>query len=347
MLIILLLLLFHQIGSSQTWHWKSRFEGALVYDSNVFENFQNPVDDRLGRFFWELTGKNRYQRVNTFMQFKGGLDGYSKHTIENRMVNELKGNHAFPITKRLAGSISYRLRARTFFKSSRDYLYISGSPAIQYQISRYFKTLFALSTMSFYFKGNPNYNYNFLSARFALSGTIHSLLLRFHIRTGTISYNRNAIDYVNLENGYWADKGMIQKDNIIEGGIGFETYSWALVQTYFTWRQDRSNSYGSSYDLYQIHLILAKPLPWKMTCKLIGHLYLKSYNNSFDDIIQILPDTELEENTYLIFDIAKDVSDKHEIYVRTAWYKNESPFRNRYYEKFLFSAGCSFRFSKK
>ena len=123
-----------------------------------------------------------------------------------------------------------------------------------------------------------------------------------------------------------------------------EIYSGFLTRLSMGYQENRSNSYGYSFSCPRVKLLVVKEIVGSWILSGYGSLQQKKYTDSLDSTLQILPDTETEENSYIIFDLSKEISRKWGITFRTGWYINESPFRNRYYKKNLFSFGLTHRF---
>jgi hypothetical protein len=123
-----------------------------------------------------------------------------------------------------------------------------------------------------------------------------------------------------------------------------EWYGWALLRIGISYRRNVSNSYGYAYEVPTIHVLGARALPWKLTVRIFVSLQWKTYTDPLQPFLQIRPDTEIEENNTMVLDLSRDFGRGWEIVLRSAWYQNESPFRNLFYKKRVIGIGLSKRF---
>ena len=339
---------FGTARASDGWKWNSRTDLSFVQDNNVLESVTGAVSDITARIFADINGARQLSpSASLSFDYKGGAEAYKAYTSENRMIHDLSTRFLLGILPNLSVGLSLQTRTKTFFQAKRGYILLQGAPSLRWKLGTGSRaSLFAAYTFLDYADGavfdfrrlNAGIRYDLaLSSRATWS--IQALL-------GRIAYRRNALDYRPLaEDLYqWIILDADQRDTIREISSTLEFYYVALIRCIGAYQWIASNSYGYSHTRPKLQVIAAKTFPWSLTLRVYWSLNLKNYGDSLQPILQVSPDTETEENSYLLIDLIKDLKDDFSLRLRLGVYRNESPFRDLYYEKTLLSLGLSKRF---
>lgn len=335
-------------GRCENWRWSSRLDGSIVHDNNVLESISNPFADFTGRFLTDVTSHGRvFQSLNVFMQYRGGLETYKSYSEENRMVNDIQGNLTFPIHPEFSAGLNFQARNKLFFSAHRGYWYVQSSPFIRWKFPYNVRvSLFHVLSFLDYADG-VIYDYLHQGAGVRIECAVtRSFNWNISWTFGNLRFDREAQDYepIDLFNFQWTNLDKKQKDHHQELSTSIELYYWILLRIQYAYERNMSNSYGFTYNRPKFNILAAKNLKWGFTLRFYWNMLLKKYSDSLQPILQIRPDTENEENSFLLVDLSKDITKNMSVRFRMGWYRNESPFRDLYYEKTLISGGLSHRF---
>ena len=332
----------------QGWKWSTRLDASLVQDNNVFESIADPRSDVAGRLLADITGDGRLTPSVMFsFKYKGGLEAYTHHAEENRMIHDLLVRGAYGVHPRISLGLAVQGRSKTFFGAERGYAFYNGSPFIRHALSDRLRgsVFFVLSRLD-YTEGQL-FDYTQKGWGVGLEWTVTPRInWGIQYTRGTLDFSRQALDYEDIEETIfqWIDLGFRQKDHLQEVSTSLEIYFWALMRLGISYQDNASNSYGFSYRRPKIELLVAKSFPWSLTLRFYWTLLFKDYSDPLQPILQIFPDSENEENSFTLIDLSKDLKHAFSLRCRIGWYRNESPFRDLYYEKTILSCGIARRF---
>lgn len=335
-------------GLSQEWRWESRLDLSWVLDGNVFESVSDPQAAHSGRFFFEFSARGRpLKKLALSINYKGGLEGYRQYSVENRMVNDVTGLCEISLPKRFSAGTNFQGRNKAFFEVQRGYRFYHASPFVRWSFAYGAATTIFCAYSSLDYTGGTHYDYAYRSG---------GVLLEFALWPGvrwdlqaslaTIQFDRSAFDFeeINRQTYEWIDMRMRQQDELAEITTSLEIVKWAFLHFRFTYQKNTSNSYGYSYSCPKISILAAKNFFWGLTLRFYWTLLMKQYTDSLQPILQLRPDTEHEENSFTLVDLSKDLNKNLSVRLRFGRYRNESPFRDLYYEKNIVSVGFTQRF---
>lgn len=345
--VFLFLVFLGEEGVSQNWRWQSRLDISWVRDSNVFESLTETLADHTGRLLIELSGRGQTLRpLTVWLRYKGGLEGYGQYSIENRMVNDGMATCEIPIQHSISSGVTVQCKAKTFFQTSRGYLLPQVSSFLRWSLPHGLRGTLVYSFSFLDYTQGTYFDTKHQSISLILTvAPIPEVTFDLQGTTGKLKYERHAFEYVWADTAYqWFDLGRRQKDHFHEISAQIEIYKWALCRIRCSYQKNVSNSYGYSHSCPELRMIIAKSLPWDLTLRFFWTLQWKQYVDSFQPLLQIRPDSENEESSFTIIDISKDFFKNSSLRFRLGWYRNESPFRDRYYEKNLLSLGFTQRF---
>lgn len=331
----------------QEWRWQSRLDFAWIHDDNVFESLTGTFHDHTGRILGDISGRGEFlKNMTVSLRYQGGLEGYTQYHAENRMVNDAKAIVEIPLGRSLSFGVSLGGRAKTFLQTIRGYRFLQTSPFVHW-------------TLPYDLRGSFFYSYSFLDyregyyfdTRYQNGGVsveytpLPEVSLGIRWTMGVFRFDRHNYSFILVDSTYeWIDLGEQQKDHFHEISTQLEIYKWALVRLGFSYQKNESNGYGYGYSCPEIRLIVAKNLPWNLTLRFFWTFRWKRYSDTLQPLLQVRPDSESEESSFTVVDISKDLMKNCSIRIRGGWYRNESPFRGRYYKKNLLLIGFTQRF---
>lgn len=346
-IVFLLLFIVPQgYGKTVNWHATTSLSGG--FDNNVFESISTPHSDATSRFILTLRGKGLLgDALNTQFQYQGGLETYTRYAEENRTIHQLSGNCIVPIEDNIGFGIRLTGRWKAFFKNNRGYGISQFSPYFRVAPGQKWMTSISFTNITMNYEAGDNYDYNYQGYGMQLTCFItDKMRLDLQWNSGKKKFLRDAFLYQIESSGdtLWNSKGISQKDHIEHYSLYLEMLYWALIRMGFSFEKNDSNSYGYDYTIPKANCLIVLYFPKGYSINLIGTKQWKQYQESLLPILQVQPDSENEENSYIAVDISKDLTPKQSVRIRFGWYRNESPFRDQYYEKTIASAGFSCEF---
>ncbi len=335
-----------EFAAAGRWQATVSFSGGT--DNNILESISSPHSDATGRLMITLQGKSLLgPSLNTQFQYQGGLEGYAQYTKENRTIHQVSGNLNLPLENRFGFGIRFMGRLKTFFRDVRGYGISQFSPYFRIGLGQKLIASFSYDETIMNYEAGKNYDYNQSTYGINLIWFVNRRMkLNLQWTSGISTFDRNAFGYqiVSPEDSLWYNKNISQMDRIETYSIDLEMLYWALVRIGFCWEKNDSNSYGYGCTVPEIHGLIVIDLPGTFYINLLGTRQWKKYGDSLFPILQIRPDSENEENSFIATELSKDLGRKHTASIRFGWYRNESPFRNQYYEKTLISIGYAYEF---
>ena len=347
LMVIVLLLLLNGTGRAQDWQWETRLDVSFVRDDNVFESLIDQQNDNLIQLLLESQGHGLlFKRLFLSLNYQGGMEAYTRFREENRILNDLSWTVSSKLIDGLSLGTAVQIRDKRFFHASRGYGFYRFSPFLKYKLTHGLSAILYTHLYKLDRTEGTNFDHRYHSGSFSLE-FIPNPKIHWEIQAtlGQFRFQRAAFDYLSIgSNTYeWIDKGELQLDRQIEFALAMEVYQWAYLRIRFSYGRILSNSYGYSHYTPRIEIVGAKGLIWKTTLRLYWTLFRKIYTDPLQPIIQVHPDTETDENQLMLADLSKDFLETVSLWIRFAWYRNESPFRNLYYEKVRLSMGMSTR----
>lgn len=326
----------------------SKFDVSLVRDSNVFESVNAGQADAAGRLLFQATWKRRFfNSFQTGLSYRGGGEFSPRFSNESRAVNEW--NAQGEIFLKPLGSAGFDLteRLKTFFRGQRGYSYTEGCFYFRRRLCSGLNAtgFYSLSRMDYaggkYFDCRSNWG----GVRFHWAAA-RRMAWTFQGSTGNVRYTRQAFDILrrSLYSEEWIASGQIQKDSFREWSVQCESLCWLFLRLNVGYETSDSNNYGYAFRRPRIHLLAVKSVASDWTVGVVWSYLKKRYSDSLKPILQIRPESENEENNYVLADLTRVLSEKTSLRIQAGWYCNESPFRDLYYEKMLYSVGVNHAF---
>ena len=328
--------------------WKERLDVSLLYDSNVLEAVSNAHGDAAGSLAAYLAGSCRPSGATTLsLEYDGGLQIYGRHGGEDCMVHDLQIRCDRRVVPRLAAGIACQGRSKLLFRSDRGYALYRARPFLVWDLSARLRSRFFCSFSRLDDVRETRFDYRQGSIGLCVERDLAARLTgKLQYSLGRLMYDRTALDYRLFGSGayQWVSLGEEQEDSRQEVTASLEFYRKVLMSCDLSYTSNRSNGYGYGYDQFGCQFLVARTLPRDLTMRLYWAFLLKQYTDNLRPLLQFRPDTENEENSYALIDLSKDLKERISLRIRLGYYRNESPFRDLYYEKSVCSAGVTGRF---
>ncbi|MBN1782894.1 hypothetical protein JW948_17295 [bacterium] len=318
---------------------------SLVQDNNVFEALDNSDSDQSGRFMLSVSGACLAKKMHRFdLNYSGGLEGYQHYTRENRTVHH--GSLSYLIQPFRFGSLGASVQGRTkkFFRSDRGYEWMraewSALAFLPWGVS--VRGYSSWTSMNHRLSGWFDFTSRADGVRVQCR-IMPELKCIFQYHTELEQYDRIAygLDSQAPNQYIYLPKLMPQKNLIREITTGVEWTRGLICRLNFTYTWQVSNSYGYDYEKPGIEGILVRTLPWSLTLRCYTRYQSKSYSEPVQSAMQINPDSETDENRQILCDLIRDLPENRSVRIRLGLYRNESPLRDLYYDKMIWSAGIS------
>jgi len=349
-IILIFILLYCNSSYAQQWRMKTNLTLSSGYDNNVFESLDSSQTDCFSRLMIDSGVKTKlFKTVTLNLNYQGGAELYKRYSIENRTINHFGVLVNLPVYRGLSAGVRIKQRVKTFFKGENGYNHFHGMAFLQWSLRYGLRTIIFYSQSKLDYVHGNNYDYHCknggLRFEMAISPKIH---LEIQYSSGSYGYDRQALDYEKLDSlvFIWYGLGTAQRDRLQEISATLDVYWWALFRCGFSYLENRSNSYGYSYKTPIIRIVTAKSLAGGFLLRILWNFQIKKYSDSLQPILTLRPDTENEENNVILFDLVKDISKKISLQLRIGLYKNESPYRDLYYQKSRIALGMTYRFQK-
>ena len=344
--VLFFLLIIHQSGFSKSWSGKCT--ASLLQDTNVFESFDKAKQDHLARVWLDGTGRiHPVKPLFLYLNYSGGFDAFAVQTSENRTVHALFGLVEIPLRKKTYLGAELQGKTSVYLKTERNYATWRIAPFLRMQLLDGFQFYLSWTFSAFDYAPGHSFDYRFQNGRLSLeSSPLPQVKWSLNVASYVMTYKREALKCLlpsSIEPS-WISLGYEQKDRILEYSASFEAFYWAYLLVRFSYENNRSNSFGYSYRDPRIEVIFAKMLPLSLNLKLFWTYRAKSYTDSLAPSLQIRPDAEDETNSQALLDVSRKMNERWTARLRVARYRNESPFRNLYYQKDVASFGCTYEF---
>ncbi len=330
-------------NTQDNWHWKTRLQWGVDYDTNVEESRLKQQADGLSKFILESQAKLSAQSYLIHLQYHGGLQYYFQNPTEHKMTHDLGGTFIYQLLPNMR--FGTRLWGRFKYFNGYDWHYLIKSTEL-------FLTFNVLASQLTAAYENEGLNYlNYHRFDFNTHHVSFSLTKRFapqvtgQVKSGyrLINFQRQAIspksqelfiDYLDFrqqdDHYYFSVQGSVQKK--------------VLSNLQYQFSRNLSNSYGFSYREHRVTLSLGCPLHDRLLLRIYGGLQRKRYDEALNKIIQTELDTEREISNFFITDFSTDLTAHLSLLLRYSWFNNESPVPGRYYQKTLLSCSLEYRF---
>jgi len=316
---------------------------SYEFDDNIRENTADSLkkSDSSLRFIFHSRASRSDANTRLAFSYQGGLQSYFRHSIENKLINEVQFSGQYRLNKLVAG-VRGNGRLKIYLNHTFDYS--TGSVELFFRlppISNFFNE-FAINTAGLEYQNFPGFNYSEKQLKWTISKKLSSGLTGVLELSGkSIDYHRNIIITIEDSTDF---PDIQQKDDNYKFQFKLNYTKLFLVNFNYSFQHNDSNSPGYNYTRHQFVLIVGVPLSSKTWLRGYAAAQIKIYP---EEVLPIFPtdvDTEREESNFFVLDISRDLSPSLSALLRFAYYNNESVIRSRFYRKAILTAGFDFRF---
>lgn len=328
-------------------HWQTQLGTAMGRDNNIFESSAYGTAALFSQFHLHLTGSVlTTPRLSLSFDGQAGVQGYAAHGEENRGLCDLtlRLNHRTGARLRLGTLLRYRGKA--YFLSSHGY----GLPMLEttatvrlthaWQSSiyaRYMQLNYSLGSLYDHAEKEAG-----LRLIWAASGRIR---MAMHGAAALRRYERTAVNWTpeNNDQNPWTYASAQQEDRLWRVSCHIEYYHHMLLRLGLAFEKVSSNSMGFNYTQPSIQLTAAREIGPKTMIFLKWAWRGKHYDDPLNPALHLRPDTESEDMNMAVLELTRNLNARTLLSLRWGWYENESPYRNRYYQKTLTTMGMRIR----
>jgi hypothetical protein len=325
--------------------WQCRTDFSLVNDSNVLESLDQPRSGQSVRLLLDLQVNPRFsQKQSLSLEYLGGIEGFQQFGNENRAIQHGTLLYHYLPLKSIAVGTLIQTRWRSFFQVTRGYHWTSGELFLRLYLPYGFRLKFhtSLSQINHARAAEFNYRSRDDGVMVSWSGSPRfQFFTRYYTELRKFDSAAYTLESSDIQDVVFLPKNENHEDLQWKFAAGLEWLSWLLIRLEVSFERQASNSYGYDFERPGFELMVVKTLPWHLALRGYMHYQNTDYLDDLTALVQIHPDTETEESRYLLLDLIRDLNQKTSIRFRAGWYQNESPFRDLYYEKYLFSIGIS------
>ena len=312
-----------------------------AFETNIFENYQNPTDawntQHWLRLQWQQSGPRDFIRIHSL----SGCNCYPAQFTENKLSQSLALLQRHHFNRKFSG----QLKADFFYKSW-----------IHDNVHRYFtlKTAynFALPIRNWEISWGPTLYLN----RYHFENQFHSnqygLQLWGHKGFGPHWVLMTELGYTSIDYPYrtvfqveqYAQNPTLQKDQLVQGKIGIEFHDQCIFGLSLHLLHLHSNSSYAGYFGYSLNCYGTQRFG-KTVVQLIAQLYFKHYSQELlSHLIAYFPDPEQNIQNQLLIGWERPMCrERLSLTGKAAYMRNESRYSGIYYEKWLITLGLQYR----
>ncbi|RMF68011.1 MAG: hypothetical protein D6743_04025 [Calditrichaeota bacterium] len=325
------------------WRLKTRLQAAYEFDSNIREapgDSSNRLRDSSLRFLFRSAASRKTGRARLSFTYRGGLQTYYRHAVENKLINEVEASASAGV-----GKIVLALRASGRLKLYlNDVLdYASGSVAGQVHLPATwgFQHRLTVTAAGLNYQNFSAFDYSDVGVSWSISRRITPRLRSSVELIGKrIAYHRQVL-FPEQATSFVEEP---QRDHSlgVRVHVGYTRRFWLSFN--YRFQQNNSNSPDFDYTRHQVTVIFGFPVAPRVWLRGYTAIQVKRYSQKVPQMFPIDIDTEREESNFLILDLSRDLSPSLTALLRLAFYDNESVIRSRFYRKTLVTLGVDFRF---
>lgn len=328
------------------WRIKNRLQTGFEHDSNIRESVEdsaNTLSDTSLRLLFESRA-TRFGPKNQFkLTYRGGLQAYSEHNIENKLINELQGRAAFKVAKFVVGA-QVNGKLKLYLNDILDYSSGGASAFTQFPAVLNVQPRLTFGLRNVHYQNFSAFDYSEIYLSWAASKKLGKrTAFTATLTAARTDYDRFALTFDEVNSTFLFDRER-QRDHAYAAKLQLNYSKRYLLNLSYAFQHNTSNSFGYGYNRHQLTVVFGVPLPRQVWLRGYGALQIKHYR---DENLPVFPtdiDTEREESNFFIIDVSKDLTPSLSALTRFAYYDNESIIRGRFYSKSLLTLGLDFRF---
>ena len=323
-----------QAQDQSMWRSRGRIQIGTEYDSNIREDYDDPTESNSMRLMFQYSGaKKNYLRLS----YRGGYQGYWKHSEENKLINDLSLSSTVRASKRICFGVETRGRLKIFLNAIYDYAAGHAHAFTDIPLARTWVARMAYGREMLDYEDTDTFDYSGWYVRGSINKQLSKLFsLTTSFSTRNLSYDRPAFGYDRVDE-FWYTVDSEQKDNIYQFSVLCELKRYLICNFSYSLERNNSNSYGFSYMRHRLQVVCGTNLHKTTMLRLLATFQSKKYAEDLRPFIPLELDTEREQSNFIVADISYSIMKDLCAIVRIAWYNNESPLRSLYYDKFTAS----------
>lgn len=325
------------------WRVSQRLQAGWEHDSNVLEALRGPAAAEDLRLLYEIRLSRRQGTAASQLAYRGGGQFYSGVAGENKVIQEAEGSLRIAVKPRLQLGVQGWGRAKLFLQRDDDYLFGRGQLHLTTLLTDHLSLKGGMTFEGLGYASTHFYNYSAPGGYLQLQQQIGGrLILVAHLSRQEMKFHRVASTVIT-QNENLPASGVRQHDRLSGGGLRLEA-AWPslLMQIGFRSETNGSNSYGYDYGRHILEASFVRQFGLICLRGLVT-LQQKNYRDNLYPFWPLQLDTEREENNFILLDLSRPVYQGIELLLRAAWYRNESPWANLYYQKQLISLSLEYR----
>lgn len=343
--------------------WSYQQDVRLTYevDDNVEELIHDPVRAQVARVAYRgdlRWGASGEQRIS--LTYQGGFKrhfGFTGVDVTSQFVNEGTLGYQRRLSDRFGIAAAAGVKNRAwldgfFFINEDGFTRINGSVSALVNLQPAGDDEFARLELGARYSDTDFEN---LDAHFGnhLVGAYASVAKDFGLDlSATWDYRFDQVRYpgrgtlepgddpTSIIRGITRDR---QEDHVHELGTTVTWLGPVSIQGEYSFRLNRSNSFGFSYVSHNIGLQVLRRLPWGMLVQVYGQIELRDFAEPVPNTQVGSLDTGEAENNVLLLRLVKDVTPDYSLEVRYGRYRNESITLNDFYTKNIYAVGMNYR----
>jgi len=328
------------------WHFRNRFQAGLEWDDN-FQERQTGTETAIGgRLLVQSRGEKRGNGYLFSYHYTGAFQGYAPHLREDKLINEGKMRFDFHLFKGISGGIEGWGRHKNFIYEPIDYYLISSTASLRALIGWNLTVRVSLQPQQLNYAVNDYYDYTGLETGIALTKNFsRKLSLELGWRHLCLEFNRTAQQGVQpFPERHFFSFAQNQADKIQKYSLQFLYAGQWFCSLSYLYEYNQSNSSGFSYRNHWLIASLSKKISASLLLRFYAMLQQKNYTEPFYTNVPLELDTEKIDSNFFIVDLSRTLTGGAAVFMRYAWYKNESLYRSIYYQKNLLTTGLEYRF---
>jgi hypothetical protein len=329
---------------SAQWQSKNRVQIGCELDNNIYETHENSARKPSLRLLFQSQWERR--TAAAYLNFCGviGYQGYATEAREDKITDEWQLRFEQRLGRRFTAGLDGWARLKHFLFESIDYHSAAATGFLRANLPRNWAVVLSLQPQMQDYWASTGFDQHGLEMNFALNKSFSRQL------TAEVTATRTQLNFTRQ--AYWQPtpsdslvlRGTRQTDRMGRLALNVRYYRGFLVSGSYFYESYLSNNFGLSYASHRWLGSFSKKISPRLLLRLYAMLQKKNYHESLAPLTPLQLDPERNESNFLILDISRSLAPETSLFLRLAWYNNESLFRSQYYQKRTCIVGLEGRF---
>jgi hypothetical protein len=322
-----------------------RIQIGVVHDTNVLEELGDETADQHLSLFGSVSHRlafTRELRLESSAQL--GLLRYRDVENDSRVlgVGRWQLSYETPEGVALGGSVLLDGRDYADSASTRGYGLFRSEVFVRGPLGPFAGEVTAGRTLLDY-KITPGQE----QSGNRIDGALRRRVLRHVVvgvgaGTGSFHFNRRA---VRVSGETPVLDPFDQRDEFVRVGVDVQYLRGVFVALGYAYLDNDSNSFGNTYAYHRVDVATRFRLEHPdLSLGLSLRLESRDYADDLSRFDVINFDSEREENNHVVAELARPVGEELSLKLRAGWHRNESVFRDRFYERFQVETHLEWQF---